>query len=166
MNGGSEEQLDAGCAPTPPGKLLEALDYFIVPDTLRPVGLAIVVMAAQRQKYRAAADHIMATIKKDYMALATDTYVCNTKHIYHVGKESNKDDFWIQEERSIDPDETPLTTLAPFPMPLKEHLQRLADTEFLQIVFNDQQETNYCSSACANWRPWSFKIGVDLEWEA
>lgn len=182
MKCGSWEQLDT--EPTPPGELLKALDYFIIPDTLWPVGL--VVMAAICQGYDANAHHIMATIKSDYLSLAQEDkqwHEYNTRRIYHIGKDYSEHGFGIREESlftffdyqnlssinkriynmmSVYSSIPPKSTPSPLPEPLKERLQRLADAEFLRITFNPEEKANLCPYTKTPIRPWSFTTHVDI----
>ena len=131
---------------------MRALDYFIVPESLWPVGLIVIVIAAMRIKYDSEAAHIMKTIKKDYLAMTKDKYL-NTKRTYYVCNRHGESDqaFHLLKIASNH------NNLCPFPKPLKERIQCLADAAFLQIHFNREHVVQ------GYMYPWSFTVDVHVE---
>lgn len=137
-----------------PGKLLRALDYFIIPETLWPLGLF--VMKSMCQKWDSEANHIMETINNDYMAICKDRHNYQSEKTYYVckrarGQTSGPTFCLLTLENAT----TLQGVLCPFPEPLKERMKILAQAAFLQIKFNPEDKVErFCR------RPWSFTIDV------
>lgn len=141
--------------PVCPDEVIQALDYFNIPETLWPEGL--IAASAVSQKYDIAACEIMDTIKGEVKAMAKDKFDFDRTQKYYVYRNSENGPFKPQYAfgvmTALSIDFRSQQVLQP-PEPLKERIQALADKAFLQIQFNPESDPS------ASWPPWSFTIKV------
>ena len=141
--------------PVCPDEMIQALDYFNIPETFWPEGL--IAASAVSQKYDIEACRIMDTIKGKVMAMAKDKIYFDRTQKYSVYRNSETGPFKPEYAFRLQTD--PSGPVLQLPEPLKERIQALADKAFLQIQFNPKSETHYnVSNPSAS--SWSFTIKV------
>ena len=144
--------------PVCPDEVIQALDYFNIPETLWPEGL--IAASAVSQKYDIAACAIMDTIKGKVMAMAKNKFTFDRTHKYFVYRNSETRPFKPESALGVHTDFRKLLLsqqALQLPEPLKERIQALADQAFLQIQFNPDPHSDV---SCPLASSWSFIIKV------
>ena len=130
--------------PVSPDEVLQALDYFNIPETLWPKGL--IAASAVSRKYDIEACTIMDTFKGKVMAMAKDKFDFDRTHEYYVYRNSEqgpfKDGNAFGLKSEIDGNLYAELVLQ-LPQPLQDRIQALADQAFLQVQLN--AKTKLCS---------------------
>jgi len=143
--------------PVSPDEVLQALDYFNIPETLWPEGLIAALAVSQRYDMEAAT--IMDTVKGKVMAVAKDKTDFDITQQYYV---------YTNTLQAFDLKTARLDyvswsrILLQLPQPLKERIQALADKAFLQVQFNPKTKSDpfYPLTADELDSAWSFTIKV------
>ncbi len=145
--------------PVSPDEVLQALDYFNIPETLWPEGL--IAALAVSQKYDMEAATIMDTVKGKVMATAKDNTHFDITQQYYVYRNTLQAFGLTTDCLEVSRLEWSRLLLQ-LPQPLKERIQALADKAFLQVHFNPKTKSdlNYLPTADALDSAWSFTIKV------
>lgn len=120
--------------PVSPDEVLQALDYFNIPETLWPKGL--IAASAVSRKYDIEACTIMDTVKGKVMAMAKDKFDFDRTQEYHVYRSSEQGPFKDGNAFGLKSEfdgNLCAELVLQLPQPLQDRIQALADQAFLQV---------------------------------
>ena len=129
-------------------EMIQALDYFIVPDVIWPVGL--LAARTTRGKYDAVVNRILIKIQADFTAMSTDpSHFLESKRYDLIGKGSA-----ISCIDHVSYQWAGQTILFPTPEPLQQKLIWQCEIAFFTIQFNTAKRDRHGRP------PWNFEISM------